>query len=398
MEKIGEVKMVQTQEIMVNMGPHHPATHGVLRLVLRVDGETVTDAIPYIGYLHRGIEKLAESKTYSQFLPITDRLDYVSAIFNNFAYCLAVEKLLEIEVPERAQYIRVILAELNRIASHLVWLGTQALDIGAWTPMLYCFRDREKILDLFELYCGQRMTFSCFRIGGVAKDLPEGFIEKTKEFLKELPKRLKNSEDLLTKNEIWLKRTVGIGKIPKDVAINYGITGPILRASGVKWDLRKNQPYSVYDKFYFDIPTGENGDAYDRYIVRVEEIKQSRLIIEQALDGLPSGRYIADDPKIVFPDKEKVSQSIEALIHQFYLALKGFSPPQKEAYVPIESPRGELGFYIVSDGSNKPYRLKIRSPIFSNIQILSELLRGAMIADVVAIVASLDPILGEIDR
>jgi NADH:ubiquinone oxidoreductase subunit D len=319
-------------------------------------------------------------------------------MFNNFAYCLAVEKLLGLEVPCRASYIRVILAELNRIASHLVWMGTQALDIGAWTPLLYCFRDREKILDIFELYCGARLTFSCFRIGGVFADLPPGFIEKVHQFTETFLDKLRDSEALLTNNEIWLRRTRGIGVISKEDALGFGVSGPVLRGSGIEQDVRKAAPYAVYDKLNLDVPCGKRGDVYDRYLVRVEEMKESTRIVRQAIEGLPEGRFIADAARFVFPERERVKDSIEALIFNFHLAVEGFPVPAGEAYAAVESPRGELGFYIVSEGGTKPYRLKIRSPAYSNVQILSKLLPGMMVADAVATIASLDPVLGEIDR
>lgn len=392
--------MPDTQELTINMGPQHPSTHGVLRLLLNLDGETITKITPYIGYLHRGIEKMAENMTYAQFLPVTDRLDYLAAVSNNLAYCLAVEKLLGLEVPKRASYIRVILTELNRIASHLVWMGTHALDIGAYTPFLYAFREREAILDIYELFCGARLTTSCFRIGGLPQDIPKGFVEKVEKFVNLFPKKVDEYEALLTKNEIWLRRTQFVGIISKEDGINYSLSGPSLRGSGVKWDIRKAEPYCVYDELEFDIPTGRGiGDVYDRYLVRMEEMRQSCKIVQQILTQIPDGDFIAKDAKIIPPPKDRVLTDIEALIHHFKLVVEGFKPPKKEVYLSIEAPKGELGFYIISDGSNKPYRLKIRPPSFANLQSIYKMVEGGMmVADVVAIIGSLDIVLGEIDR
>ncbi|MDI6735182.1 MAG: NADH dehydrogenase (quinone) subunit D [bacterium] len=392
--------MPETQELTINMGPQHPSTHGVLRLVLNLDGEIITKITPDIGYLHRGIEKLAEDMTYAQFLPVTDRLDYLAAVSNNLAYCLAVEKLLGLEVPKRASYVRVILTELSRIASHLVWIGTHALDIGAYTPFLYAFREREDILDIYELFCGSRLTTTCFRIGGLPQDIPEGFVEKVEKFTKIFPKKVDEYEALLTKNEIWLRRTQFVGIISAEDGINYSLSGPSLRGSGVKWDIRKAEPYCVYDELEFDIPTGRGiGDVYDRYLVRMEEMRQSCKIVQQAIAKIPDGDFIATAAKFVPPPKERVLTDIEALIHHFKLVVEGFKPPAKEVYACIEAPKGELGFYIVSDGSNKPYRLKIRTPSFANLQSIYKMIEGGMmVADAVAIIGSLDIVLGEIDR
>lgn len=385
--------------MLINMGPQHPATHGVLRLLLTLDGERIIYPEAHIGYLHRGIEKLAEEKRYAQFLPITDRLDYLSAPLNNLAYCLAVEKLAGIDVPKRADYIRMILAELSRIASHLVWLGTSALDLGAFTPFLYTFREREIILDIFEDYCGARLTTSCIRIGGVPFDFDDKIIEKIKDFIKIFPKKIDEYEGLLTKNPIFLKRTQNVGIIPKDVAINYGVSGPSLRGSGVCFDIRKQEPYCAYNEVDFITPTGRGiGDVYDRYLVRVFEMKEATHIIKQAIANMPDGEIKADIPKIVPPPKDRVGNEIEALIHHFILMERGFEIPKGEAYRSIESSKGELGFYIISDGSNIPYRLKIRAPSFVNISCLPSIEKGAMVADMVAIIGSLDIVLGEIDR
>jgi len=392
--------MLDTQELTINMGPQHPSTHGVLRLLLNLDGETITKITPYIGYLHRGIEKMAENMTYAQFLPVTDRLDYLAAVSNNLAYCLAVEKLVGLEVPKRASYIRVLLTELNRIASHLVWIGTHALDIGAYTPFLYAFREREAILDIYELFCGARMTTSCFRIGGLPNDIPIGFVEKVEKFVKIFPKKVDEYEALLTKNEIWLRRTQFVGIISKEEGINYSLSGPSLRGSGVKWDIRKAEPYCVYEELEFDIPTGRGiGDVYDRYLVRMEEMRQSCRIVQEAIKQIPDGDFVAKEAKVVPPPKDRVLTDIEALIHHFKLVIEGFKPSKKEVYLSIEAPKGELGFYIISDGSNKPYRLKIRPPSFANLQSIYKMVEGGMmVADVVAIIGSLDIVLGEIDR
>lgn len=365
--------VLETKELTINMGPQHPATHGVLRLILGLDGEVVLHSDPQIGYLHRGIEKIAENKTYQQFTPYTDRLDYVASISNNFAYCLAVEKLLGLEVPPRADYLRVIMAELTRISSHLVWLGTHAVDIGAITVLLYCFRERESIMDLFEISAGARLTANYIRIGGVMRDINDAFCEKLEEFIKVFPSKIKDYEALLTKNRIWLKRTKGIAKISAEDGIALGLSGPSLRGSGVAWDVRKQEPYSVYPKMDFIIPTGENGDVYDRYLVRMEELRQSTRIIEQALALLPEGEIMGKVPRVL-------------------------KPAAGEVYTCVEAPKGELGFYIISDGSDKPKRLKIRAPSFVNLEALPTMIEGGLIADVVAAIGSIDIVLGEIDR
>ncbi len=391
--------MAAKQQIMtINMGPQHPSTHGVLRLVLDIDGETVVKITPHVGFLHRGVEKLAEHKTYHQFITLTDRLDYLAPISNNLGYVLAVEKLLDIEVPKRSQYIRVILCELTRISSHLLWLATHALDIGAMTVFFYCFRERETLYDIFEMVAGARMNLSYLRIGGVARDLPDGFIEKTKEFINTFPSRIRDYETLLTKNKIWLMRTKDVGIISAEDAIAYGLSGPSIRGSGVKWDIRKSEPYSSYDELDFIVPVGENGDVYDRYIVRIEEMRQSNEIVRQAMDNLPAGRLNADIPDVVPPQKEEIKSSMESLIHHFKIVTEGICPPAGEVYVSIEAPKGELGYYIVSDGTKNPYRVKIRPPSFVNLEGLQKMSEGHLIADVVAIIGSLDIVLGEIDR
>ncbi len=396
---MGETATVyETETMTLHLGPHHPSTHGVLQVDLELDGEVIVKATPYIGYLHRGIEKLGENKTYHQIIPLTDRLDYLNPIGNNLAYVLAVEKLLGIEIPERAQYIRVIFTELTRIQSHLVWLGTHALDIGAVTPVMYTFREREDILNIFEMVAGYRMNPSYFRIGGLSGDLPEGAAGKIQNFIDILPSKIKDYGNLLTKNKIWMVRTKGVGVITAEEAINLGLSGPGIRACGVEWDLRKSNPYSGYDKFNFDVVTGSHGDTYDRYLVRMEEMRQSREIIAQALNNLPKGEINAYEPKVVPPPKKEVLEDIGALIHHFHIMSEGFEPPVGEVYMSVESPRGELGFYIVSNGTNKPLRVKIRPPCFVNLQSLSTMIEGKMLADISAVIGSLDIVLGEIDR
>ncbi len=390
--------MIRTQTMTLNMGPQHPSTHGVLRLVLELDGERVVRCTPHIGYLHTGMEKICEAKRYTQVIPITDRMDYLAPMSNNLAYVLAVEKILGIEVPERARVIRVMMTELTRIKSHLVWLGTHAMDLGAMSVFLYCFREREKILDLYEMVSGQRMMSSYIRIGGLADDLPEGFPERVREFLSDFPKRVDEYEDLLTENTLWRQRTEGIGVLRREEAIALGVTGPILRACGVPWDIRKSHPYSGYEQYRFEISLGRNGDVYDRYRCRIFEMRQSVEIAKQALDRLPDGPVTVDNPKIVPPPKKRVRQSMEALIHHFLLFSQGFSPPVGEAYQSVESPKGELGFYVVSDGSPRPSRVRVRPPSFVNLQALPRMVEGCLVADVVAVIGSIDIVLGEVDR
>jgi len=390
--------MAKTETMIINMGPQHPSTHGVLRVVLELDGEVVVKATPDIGFLHRGLEKLAESKTYHQCIPLTDRLDYVAGMSNNLAYVLAVEKLLGMEAPPRAQAIRVLLCELQRIASHLLWLGTHAHDIGAMTPFFYALRERDEILFIFEMVCGSRLTPSYFRVGGLTQDLPDGFEAKCREFTRTFPARVDEYETLLTQNKIWMRRTQGVGAISAEEAINWGLSGPILRASNISWDLRKVMPYSGYESYEFIVPTGKNGDVYDRYRVRLMEMRQSNEIVRQVLDKMPGGAVIADDPRVVFPPKPKVQESIEVLIHHFHIASEGFPVPQGEVYASIESPKGELGFYLISDGSNKPWRFRVRPPSFINLSALSTMVQGRLIADVVAIIGSIDIVLAEVDR
>jgi NADH-quinone oxidoreductase subunit D len=391
-------KRVGKNTMVLNMGPQHPSTHGVLRVILELDGEIVVKAVPDIGFLHTGIEKTMENKTYAQVIPLTDRMDYVANLSNNLAYLLSVEKLLDIQAPAKAQVVRVLLTELTRINSHLVWVGSHAMDIGAMSMLVYAFREREKLLDLFELCSGQRMMTSYFRVGGLAQDIPEGFEASVKEIIETFPDRFDDYENLLTKNRIWLNRTVGVGKITAEDAIDMGVSGPILRACGVKWDLRKSNPYSGYEKYDFDIPTRENGDVYDRYLVRIEEMRQSLKIVKQALDGIPEGDHVAYVPGVVLPPKEEVLKNIEALIFQFKLVVEGFSPPEGEVYHSIEGPKGEIGYYIVSDGSTKPYRVRVRPPCFLNLSALPKMIEGRLLADVVAVIGSIDIVLGEIDR
>ncbi len=390
--------MAETRLMTINMGPQHPATHGVLRLVLELDGEIIVKAVPHIGHLHRGVEKLAESKTYHQVIPLTDRLDYTNAMGNNLAYVLAVEKLLGIDVPKRAQYLRVMMAELQRIAAHLIWLGTHVLDIGATTPIFYTFREREEVLRIFEEVAGGRLTPTYLRIGGVSKDLPDGITEKIRTFVQTFPGHVREYETLLTQNVIWLKRTKEIGIFSKEDAINWGVTGPTLRGSGVKWDVRKAFPYSSYEEFDFDIPVGTIGDVYDRYTVRLREMEWSNAIVKQALERLPRGPILADDPRIVLPNKEMVLTDIASLIRQFKIASEGFTAPEGEVYESVEAAKGELGFYIISDGSNHPFRLRIRPPSFLNLGALPRMIEGSLIADVISTIGSIDIVLGEIDR
>ena len=382
----------------LNMGPQHPSTHGVFRVVLEMDGELVDSAEPHIGFLHTGIEKTSEAKRYVHVIPMTDRLDYLSPLGNNLAFCLTVEKLLQTDVPERAKFLRVIMCELARIASHLVWLATHALDIGAMTVFLYCWREREMILDLNEEISGVRMMTSYIRLGGVAQDSTPGWLQSVRNFIEYFPAKIDEYERLLTHNPIWLDRTQNIGVMSREEAINWSMSGPVLRASGVNWDLRKQRPYSGYENFEFEVPTGKNGDIYDRYLVRVAELRQSREIVKQALKKLPTGPYKVDDNKISLPNRKTLKSSMEALIHHFKLVSEGVSVPKGETYVPVEGPRGEVGFYIVSDGSNVPSRVKLRAPSFMAIPGMCKMMEGCFIADVVGIIGSIDIVMGEVDR
>jgi NADH-quinone oxidoreductase subunit D len=387
------------QELLtLNMGPHHPATHGVLRLLVTLEGEVVRDLKPIIGYLHTGIEKTAEDKSYWKAIPVIERMDYLAYYFNAMAFCGAVETLLELEVPRRAQYLRVIHLELNRIMSHLVWLGTSALDLGAISMFWYCFRDREQILDLFEMSSGQRMHTRYIQVGGVFEDIPLGFEAKLREFLDVFPDRVDQFGALLNKNEIVLQRLRHVCPLDEQTLLGLGVTGPLLRAAGNPWDLRKAMPYSSYEDFDFRIPVGTIGDNYDRYLVRLQEMRESTKIIRQALDGLPEGPTITDDRKVALPPRHELATSMEALIHHFKLVTEGFRVPPGEVYYPIESPRGELACFVRSDGSSKPARVHMRDPSFVNLQATAPMTRDAYIADLIATLAMLDPILGGVDR
>jgi len=384
--------------LVLNMGPQHPSTHGVLRLVLEIDGETIVRLHPEIGYLHTGIEKTCEAKFYQQVVPLTDRIDYLCPLTNNLTYCLAVEKLLGLEIPPKAQWMRVLLNELTRINSHLVWLGTHAMDLGAMTVFLYCFREREDILRMFEMVSGQRMMTSYFRIGGLALEPPLGFFEKVKSFADRFPGNVDEYEGLLTGNPIFQMRTKGIGRLSAEDAIALGATGPTLRGSGVDIDLRRDAPYTGYENFKFNVPLGKDGDVFSRYIIRVQELRESIGMVQQALAGMPEGPIKADAPKVVLPDREKMKTQMEALIYHFKIITEGFSVPAGEVYQAVESPRGEMGYYIVSDGTAKPYRVHMRGPSFANLQTLSKMCEGQLIADVVAAIGSIDVVLGDIDR
>ncbi|GMT47631.1 MAG: NADH-quinone oxidoreductase subunit D 1 [bacterium] len=396
----GIEKSLQTKELTVSMGPQHPSTHGVLRLVLELDGETVVKCTPHVGYLHRGVEKLAEGMTYLQALPLSDRLDYISSMSNNVGYCLAVERLFGIEAPDRAKFIRTIVCEMTRISSHIIWVATHALDLGAMTVFLYSFREREWLLDLFEMLCGARLTVSYPRIGGVRNDVSQEFIDSLYKFTDEFPKRIEEYETLIDKNRIWLGRTKGIGVISAEEAINRGLSGPVLRGSGVDYDIRKRFPYDAYDKVDFEVPLGKNGDVYDRYRCRMEELRQSVRIIRQCIERLPRGPVMTPDaPKFTLPPKERVLADMESLIHHFVLITKGpMAAPEGEIYVATEVPKGELGFYIVSDGTGKPYRMRVRAPSFVHVSLLPRLCEGGMVADVVANIGTIDIVLGECDR
>lgn len=395
-----ELRQLETRELTINMGPQHPATHGVLRLVLDLDGERVVKCTPHVGYLHRGTEKLAENKTYLSALPLTDRLDYISSMANNVGYCVAVERLFGIEPPERAKFIRTMMFEMTRISSHIIWLGTHALDIGAMTVFLYSFREREWILDLFEMVCGARLTVSYPRIGGVRNDVTQEFLDSLYKFTEEFPRRIEEYETLIDQNRIWLKRTKGIGVISAEEAINWGLTGPMIRGSGIPYDVRKFAPYDAYDKVEFDVPVGKNGDVYDRYRVRMEELRQSNRIIKQCIEKLPKGPIMAPDaPKFTLPAKDNILRNMESMIHHFVLVTKGpLSAPEGEIYSAVEVPKGELGFYFVSDGTGRPYRMRLRSPSFVHASVLPRLCEGHLIADVIANIGTIDIVLGECDR
>jgi NADH-quinone oxidoreductase subunit C/D len=386
------------EELLLNMGPQHPSTHGVLRVVLELDGERIVKATPDLGYLHRGVEKLCEGLAYMQVIPHTDRLDYVCAMANNYAYVRAVEKLLGISIPERAEYIRTIVAEMQRIVGHLFWLGTQALDIGAMTVFFWTFREREALLDMFEKLCGARLTLNYYRIGGVDSDFTPDLILKLKSFLDAFPEKVKEYDSLIASNRIWLGRTKHVAVISAEDAINFGCSGPVLRGSGVAYDIRKEEPYGVYDKVDWEVPIGKNGDTYDRYWVRMEEMRQSARIIRQCLDQLPQGPIVADAPQFIPPPKQRVMRDMESLIHHFIIFTQGFKPPKAETYCASESPKGELGFFIVSDGSARPYRLKIRAPSFVHMGAFDHMARGYLISDIITIFGTYDIVMGECDR
>jgi NADH-quinone oxidoreductase subunit D len=408
MERLGEEPVSGTAAVTegdlhdelftINIGPHHPATHGVLRLLTTLEGEIVRDVKPIIGYVHTGIEKSCEDQQYWKVITFVERMDYLAYYFNAMAFCMAVERLLEEEVPPRAQYLRVLHLELNRIASHLFWIATAALDIGAVTMLWWGCRDRDLVLDLFEMSSGQRMHPRYIQVGGVMEDIPPGFEAKTREFLEVMPRRLDQYLSLLDRNEIWLNRTKGTGIVPVERLLELGVTGPLLRAAGHPWDLRKATPHSSYDHFDFDVPVGTVGDNYDRYRVRIEEMRQSLRIVEQALDGLPEGPHITQNRKVALPPRHELATSMEALIHHFKLVTEGFRVPPGETYAAVESPRGELGCFVIADGSSKPARVHMRDPSFVNLQSLPEMAKDGLIADFIAGVAMLDPILGGVDR
>jgi NADH-quinone oxidoreductase subunit D len=388
----------QDRTMILNMGPQHPSTHGVLRVLLEIDGETVVRMMPDIGFLHTGIEKTCEAKFYQQVVPLTDRIDYLCPMTNNLCYVLAVEKLLGLEIPPKAQWLRVLLNELTRINSHLVWLGTHALDLGAMTVFLYCFREREEVLRMFEMVSGQRMMTSYFRVGGIALEPPLGFFDRVRDFAGYFQSKVDEYENLLTGNPIWMMRTKGVAVMTAEDAIALGATGPTLRGSGVDFDLRRDMPYSGYENFKFKVPVSQDGDVFARYMCRVRELRESIEIVKQALAGMPEGPIKADAPKVVLPDREKMKTEMEALIYHFKIITEGFAVPAGEVYQAVESPRGEMGYYIVSDGTAKPYRVHMRSACFANLQTLPTMCEGRLLADVVAAIGSIDIVLGEIDR
>jgi len=391
-------RALQGDTLVLNMGPQHPSTHGVLRLLLELDGERIVNCVPDIGFLHTGIEKNMEAKSYEKVLVMTDRMDYLNNLGNNLCYCLAIEKLVELDVPPRAQVARVLLTELTRLSSHLLWLGTHALDLAAITVFWYTFREREIVLDIFEMCSGQRMMTSYFRPGGLWRDLPKEFEPAVRQFLKIIPDRIDQYEDLLTNNPMYIERTRGIGVISSEQALQIGMTGPPLRATGVPLDMRREQPYSGYEQFDFEIPTATAGDTYARYAVRMQEMRQSVRIVQQALDSMPGGPFRSNNRKFVPPPRAELGHSMEAVIHHFKLWTEGFPAPKGSVYVPVESPRGILGCFLEGDGGPKPYRVHFRTPSFANVQALPMLAKGHLVADVVAILSSLDPILGDIDR
>mgnify|MGYP001248378890 CR=1 FL=1 len=395
---VGVEPELQGERMLINIGPQHPATHGVLRLVLELDGETVVRCIPHIGYLHSSFEKLGEYRTWNQIVPLTDRMDYLAPLIYNCAYAMAVEKLMGIEVTERCKVVRVICMELDRIFSHLLWLGTTAMDIGATTVFLYAFQERERIYSLHESFTGARITTSATRIGGMLADLPVGWTDQLRHFLDTFPETLDEIETLLTNNQIWIGRTKDVGVISAEDAIDMGLTGPNLRASGVPYDVRKDRPYYDYETYDFDVPVGEHGDCYDRYLVRMEEMRQSVRILKQALDRLPDGPINVDDPRVILPPKADLMSDMESMIHHFKVVMEGIKAPPGESWFSVESSKGELGMYVVSDGGSKPVRWRVRGPSFINLSALPKMVEGHLLSDVIAINASLDIVLGEIDR
>jgi NADH-quinone oxidoreductase subunit D len=395
---IPPLEAANARRMILNMGPQHPSTHGVLRVVLELDGETIVSARPEIGYLHTGIEKECEVKKYQQVVPLTDRVDYLANLSNNFCYSLAVERLLGLEIPPMAQWMRVMLVELTRVASHLVWLGTHALDIGAMTVYFYCFREREEILKVFEMFSGQRMMTSYIRPGGLALEPPRGWHKAVSRLVTRLAQGVDEYAELLSANPIWLNRTKGVGSLPVDLMVELGVTGPMLRAAGIETDIRKECPQSSYDKFDFEVPTRTGNDVYARYEVRMEEMRQSIRIVKQALEGMPSGPWQADAPGILLPDREKMKTQMEALIYHFKIVTEGYRVPAGSAFAVVESPRGELGYYVVSDGTARPHRVYMRTPSFGNLQALGAMLEGTLIADSIAIMGSMDFVLGDVDR
>ncbi len=389
---------VEGEHMLINIGPQHPATHGVLRLVLELDGETVVRCIPHIGYLHSGFEKLGEYRQYNQILPLTDREDYLNSMGNNIGMAMSAERLFGIEITERCKVLRVIAAELSRIMSHLVWLGTTCIDIGAFTPFLWAFQERENIYNLIEAWVGARLTPTITRVGGLAADVPDGWTDELRAFISKFPKTVDEIDSMLTRNAIWVGRTIGLGSLSADEAVNWGLSGPMLRASGVAYDVRKDFPYYDYETYDFDVAVGTNGDVYDRYLVRMEEMRQSVRIIQQAIDRLPDGPVNIDDPRIILPPKHKSTSEMESMIHHFKLVMEGPRPAVGECYVPMESPKGEKGYYMVSDGTSKPVRWRIRPPSFVNLSAIPKMVEGHLLSDVIAINASIDIVMGEIDR
>jgi NADH-quinone oxidoreductase subunit D len=389
---------IGSEHMLINIGPQHPATHGVLRLVLELDGETVVRCIPHIGYLHCGFEKIGEYRQYNQIIPWTDREDYLNSIGNNCAFALGAERLFGIEITERCKVLRVIAMELSRIMSHLVWVGTTSIDIGAFTPFLWSFQERENIYNLLEGWIGARLTTSATRVGGMAADIPAGWVDGLRNFIRTFPKTIDEVDRMLTRNGIWVGRTVGIGVMTADEAVNYGLTGPMVRASGVGYDVRKDFPYLDYETYDFDVPVGLNGDVYDRYLVRMEEMRQSVRILQQAVERLPDGPVNVDDPRVILPPKSQATSGMESMIHHFKLVMEGPRPPVGECYVAVESPKGEKGYYMVSDGTSKPVRWRIRPPAFVNLSAIPKMVEGHLLSDVIAINASIDIVMGEIDR